>query len=25
VSRQAAILAKCQKVIAERGDILHDH
>lgn len=25
VGRQAAILAKCQKAIAERGDILHDH
>ena len=25
VSRQAAILAKCQKTIAERGDILHGH
>lgn len=25
VSRQAAILAKCQRTIAERGDILHGH
>jgi delta8-fatty-acid desaturase len=25
VSRQAAILAKCQKTIAERGDVLHGH
>lgn len=24
VSRQAAILAQCQRVIAERGDLLHD-
>ncbi|KAL3426170.1 fatty acid desaturase [Phlyctema vagabunda] len=25
VGRQAAILAKCQKTVAERGDILHGH
>jgi delta8-fatty-acid desaturase len=25
VGRQAAILAKCQKTIAERGDVLHGH
>ncbi|RFU31973.1 hypothetical protein B7463_g4357, partial [Scytalidium lignicola] len=25
VGRQATILAKCQKVVAERGDLLHDH
>lgn len=25
VGRQAAILAKCQRTIAERGDILHSH
>jgi delta8-fatty-acid desaturase len=25
VSRQAAILAKCQKTLAERGNILHGH
>lgn len=25
VGRQAAILAKCQKTIAERGDLLHSH
>ena len=25
VGRQAAILAKCQKTIAKRGDILHGH
>jgi delta8-fatty-acid desaturase len=25
VSRQAAMLAKCQKTLAERGDILHGH
>lgn len=25
VGRQAAILAKCQRTIADRGDILHGH
>jgi delta8-fatty-acid desaturase len=25
IGRQATILAKCQKTIAERGDILHSH